>query len=108
MRKSSKKARPIGGRSFSNLDEVRQHDIRSRLARIEGHTRALIRQLDEGANCDDLVTQAAAVRAAMSAVMVKLLEAHVDVCVKACVRRGRGEEALEGLKGALSTALRQV
>ncbi len=108
MPKSRKRVRPLAGRSFSNLDDVRQHDIRSRLSRIEGHTRALIRQLDEGANCDDLLIQAAAVRAAMSAVMVKLIEAHIDVCVKQCVRRGQAEGALEGLKAAFSTTLRQV
>lgn len=108
MSRASRRVRPIAGRSSANLDELRQRDIRSRLTKIEGHTRALIRQLDEGANCDDLVTQAAAVRAAMSAVMVRLIEAHIDVCVKQCVRRGQAEEALEGLKTAFSTTLRQV
>lgn len=97
-----------GGLSSSNLDEVRQQDIRSRLARIEGHVRALARQFDTGADCDDLLTQAAAVRAAMSALMARLIEAHIEMCIKPCARRGEAEEALEGLKAAFTTALRQV
>ncbi|MCI0409186.1 MAG: metal-sensitive transcriptional regulator [Acidobacteria bacterium] len=108
MPKPAKAPAAPGSLSFSNLDEMRQKDIRLRLARIAGHTRALIRQLDQGANCDDLLTQAAAVRAAMSAVMARLIEAHIEVCVKQCLRRGRGDEALEGLKKAFTTALRQV
>ena len=95
-------------RSFANIDEVRQHDIKVRLARVEGHFRALRRQIETGATCDDLLIQAAAVRSALSSIMAKLVEAHIDGCVKACARTGRGDKALEALKKAIATALRQV
>jgi hypothetical protein len=34
--------------------------------------------------------------------------AQTDTCVRTCVSTGKGEEALAGVKGALTTLLRQV
>lgn len=108
MRRARKSTAPAADLSAANIDEVRRRDLRTRISRIEGHVRALARQLDAGADCDDLLIQAAAVRAAMSALMARLIEAHIEACVKPCARRGEAEEALEGLKAAFTTALRQV
>ncbi len=94
--------------SFANVGDVHRKDIRDRLARIEGHLRGLGRQMDSGANCHDLLIQSSAIRSALTALMTKLLEAHIDTCVKNCARAGKGEEALEYLKKALTTALRQI
>lgn len=44
----------------------------------------------------------------MSAIMSKVVEAHIDSCVKVCARRGTGDQVLGGLKKAFTTALRQV
>ena len=37
-----------------------------------------------------------------------LFEGHMETCVRTCVQTGKGQEALGGLKGALTTLLRQV
>jgi DNA-binding FrmR family transcriptional regulator len=94
--------------SFANLGEIHRKDLRDRLARIEGHLKGLGRQMESGADCHDLLIQASAIRSALGALMGKLLEAHIDTCVKSCAARGRAEPALERLKGALVTALRQT
>lgn len=94
--------------SFGNIGGLQQSEIRNRLARIEGHLRGLGRQMDAGADCHDLLIQASAIRSALSALMAKLLEAHIDTCVKSCAARGEGEGALDRLKAALTTALRQI
>ena len=54
------------------------------------------------------MTQLAAVRAATTQTIVKLFEGHMETCVHSCVQTGKGEDALDGLKGALTTLLRQV
>jgi DNA-binding FrmR family transcriptional regulator len=63
---------------------------------------------EENESCDDLMTQLAAVRAATTQAIVKLFEGHMETCVRTCVRTGKGQEALAGVKGALTTLLRQA
>ncbi len=108
MSTARKKPAKAGDLSYANVGDLHKHDISNRLARIEGHLKGLGRQMATGADCHDLLIQASAIRSSLSALMVKLLEAHIDTCVKSCAGKGKGEEALEGLKAALSTALRQV
>ena len=94
--------------SSAYLTRATQTDLEHRLARIEGHVRAVRQMLADGESCDDLMTQLAAVRAATTQTIVKLFEGHMETCVKACVQTGKGQDALVGLKGALSTLLRQT
>lgn len=94
--------------SSAYLTKDTQTDLDHRLARIEGHVRAVRQMLAEGESCDDLMTQLAAVRAATTQAIVKLFEGHMETCVRTCVQTGKGQEALGGLKGALSILLRQV
>ena len=108
MNTPRKKPAQAGNLSYANVGDLHRHDIGNRLARIGGHLKGLERQMAAGTDCHDLLIQASAIRSAVSALMVKLLEAHIETCVKSCARKGKGEEALDGLKAALSTALRQV
>ena len=94
--------------SSAYLKKETRADLTARLARIEGHVRAVREMLAEDESCDDLMTQLAAVRAATTQTIVKLFEGHMETCVKTCVQTGKGQEALDGLKGAFTTLLRQV
>lgn len=100
--------RRLTSTSSAYLTKDTRADLTARLARIEGHVRAVRRMLEDDESCDDLMTQLAAVRAATTQAIVKLFEGHMETCVRTCVRTGRGQEALGGLKGALTTLLRQV
>lgn len=100
--------RSLKSTSAAHLTPETRADLKARLARIEGHVRAIREMLEEGESCDDLMTQLAAVRAATSQTILKLFEGHMETCVASCVRSGKGQEALGGLKSALSTLLRQV
>jgi DNA-binding FrmR family transcriptional regulator len=94
--------------SSAYLTRDTRTDLDHRLARIEGHVRAIRQMLADDESCDDLMTQLAAVRAATTQTIVKLFEGHMETCVKTCVQTGKGQDALSGLKGALSTLLRQT
>src|SRR3989454_2726021 len=101
-------ARRLKSTSSAYLTKDTRADLRARLARVEGHVRAVREMLDGDESCEDLMTQLAAVRAATTQAIVKLFEGHMETCVKTCVQTGKGQEALGGLKGALTTLLRQV
>ncbi len=100
--------RQIKSTSSAYLTKDTRADLTARLARIEGHLRAVRQMLEEDESCEDLMMQLAAVRAATTQAIVKLFEGHMETCVRACVQTGKGQEALGGLKGALTTLLRQV
>ncbi|HVF64899.1 MAG TPA: metal-sensitive transcriptional regulator [Casimicrobiaceae bacterium] len=66
-----------------------------RLARIEGQVRGIARMLDEDRYCIDVLTQVAAVRSALDALALKLLEHHLNGCVQHAVASGRGDAAID-------------
>jgi DNA-binding FrmR family transcriptional regulator len=59
-----------------------------RLSRIEGQVRGLSRMVEEGRYCIDIVTQIAAVRAALRRVEEELLRDHVAHCVERAIVSG--------------------
>lgn len=77
-------------------------DVLDRLARVEGHVRAVRRMWEEGKPCPALLTQIAAVRAALDQVGRIVLESHIEECVVSAVEEGRGKETIEELKEALN------
>src|SRR6266487_638253 len=88
------------------LESTSSAYLTNRLARIEGHVRAVRGMLEADESCDDIMTQLAAVRAATTQTIVKLFEGHMETCVKTCVQTGKGQEALGGLNSALTILLR--
>src|SRR5712692_5715012 len=92
--------------SSAHLAKDTRVELKARLARIEGHVRAVREMLEGDESCEDLMTQLAAVRAATTQTIVKLFEGHMETCVKTCVQTGKGQEALGGLREAFTTLLR--
>jgi DNA-binding FrmR family transcriptional regulator len=63
-----------------------------RLSRIEGQVRGLSRMVEEDRYCIDIVTQVAAVRAALRRVEEEVLRSHVGHCVEHAIRSGNADE----------------
>ncbi len=59
-----------------------------RLSRIEGQVRGIQKMIKEGRNCDDILVQISAVKSALNSVAIKLLEDHIESCVKPAVESG--------------------
>jgi CsoR family transcriptional regulator, copper-sensing transcriptional repressor len=62
-----------------------------RLKRAEGQVRGLQEMIEEERYCIDILTQISATRAALDAVALKILEDHVQHCV----REGGDDKAAE-------------
>ncbi|MGI8558287.1 MAG: metal-sensitive transcriptional regulator [Solirubrobacteraceae bacterium] len=56
-------------------------ELGSRLARIEGQVRGIQRMVDEERYCIDILTQIAAIQAALDKVALGLLDDHAQHCV---------------------------
>jgi CsoR family transcriptional regulator, copper-sensing transcriptional repressor len=59
-----------------------------RLSRIEGQVRGIARMVEEDRYCIDIVTQIAAVRAALRRVEEEVLRDHVAHCVEHAIASG--------------------
>jgi DNA-binding FrmR family transcriptional regulator len=63
-----------------------------RLNRIEGQVKGIGRMVDENRYCIDIVTQIAAVRAALGKAEEEILRDHVAHCVEHAIESGDKEE----------------
>jgi CsoR family transcriptional regulator, copper-sensing transcriptional repressor len=63
-----------------------------RLHRIEGQVRGLTRMLEEDRYCIDIITQIAAVRAALRRAEEEILRDHVGHCVEEAIVSGNRTE----------------
>lgn len=67
-------------------------DLVARLAKIEGQVRGVSRMIEEKRWCPDILRQIGAVEAALSRVKERLLENHLDHCVRRVLDSGSAEE----------------
>ena len=63
-----------------------------RLSRMEGQVRGIARMIEREEYCVDILQQTAALRAAVDAVSVLVLEDHVQGCVRPAAERGEGDK----------------
>ncbi len=83
-----------------NAHEHHQQVI-NRLARIEGHVRAIKRMVEEDTPCPDVLMQIAAVRSALNSVGRVILEDHIQSCMVEAVEKDDYQRALRDLKNSL-------
>jgi len=91
----------VSGGSDVTPDTRRVEDLLVRLRRIEGQVRGLQRMIEEKRDCEDILMQIIAVRAALDQVGTLALQGHIDECTS-----GSSEEARERLKKAMQFLLR--
>jgi DNA-binding FrmR family transcriptional regulator len=83
-----------------------------RLSRIEGQVRGIGRMIEREEYCVDILQQTAALRAAIDAVSIMVLEDHVQGCVRTAAERGEAdryvEEVLDVVRRALGRPVRST
>lgn len=72
-----------------------------RLETIEGHVRGVRRMADEGKDCESLLVQLLAVKAAVDRAAQIVLREHVDHCLRDAIQTGNREAALAELQAVL-------
>ena len=99
---ATKRADPVAPRQVHRHVDRHVHrgdkaDLSKRLNRIEGQVRGLNKMVEEDRYCIDILTQVAAVRSALDALALQLLEDHSRGCLQQAIRSGGGEEAVSEL-----------
>jgi DNA-binding FrmR family transcriptional regulator len=82
--------------------------LRTRLARVEGQVRGVAKMVDDDRYCIDILTQIAAVQAALDQISLGLLDGHARHCLQ-----GKGsapedpDERVDEMMGAVGRLLRR-
>jgi DNA-binding FrmR family transcriptional regulator len=66
-----------------------------RLSRMEGQVRGIARMVERDEYCVDILQQTAALRAAVDAVSILILEDHVQGCVRTAAERGEADKYVD-------------
>lgn len=80
--------------------------ILTRLRKIEGQVRGLHKMVEDDRYCIDVLTQVAAVKAALETVSLTLLEDHMQHCVADAIQSGDGAEKVKELSAAVHRLVR--
>jgi DNA-binding FrmR family transcriptional regulator len=86
-------ARPADGDPATAVDPDVKHAISTRLRRIEGQVRGILRMVDEERFCSDVLTQISSVQEALRGVSRTLLHNHLKYCAAEAIRSGNPDEA---------------
>jgi DNA-binding FrmR family transcriptional regulator len=79
------------------LSPAKQKNILGRLNRIEGQVRGVKKMVEAPRYCPDILNQIAAVRRALDAVSLEMIECHMGTCVSHAIRKNKGEASIKEL-----------
>ena len=83
-------------------------DVVGRLRRIEGQVAGIGRMYQDGRYCIEVLDQLAAARRALDATALRILDDHVNGCVRAAVQGGEGEAKVSELLEAVRRYVRSI
>ena len=85
-------------RKWKKRDPEEYKDLIHRLNRIEGQIRGIKGMIERDVYCTDILTQVAAVSAALNSFNKVLLENHMKTCVVRDIKEGKEETVDELMK----------
>ena len=68
--------------------------MKNRVKRVEGQVRAILRLMEEGKDCKDLVVQMSAARNALDRTIGLVVSTNLEQCVREQIVKGEDTEAL--------------
>ncbi|MCL7746648.1 metal-sensitive transcriptional regulator [Halalkalibacter alkaliphilus] len=68
--------------------------MKNRVKRVEGQVRAILRMMEEGKDCKDLVVQMSAARNALDRAIGLVVSSNLEQCIREQIVKGEDTEAL--------------
>lgn len=85
---------------------VEKAQVVTRLRRIEGQVRGLVRMVEEEKPCEQILTQMLAVRAALDQAGLRVLDRYIEACLPDHATEETLGQARENLRRALELLVR--
>lgn len=83
-----------------NMGTVFDDKIKNRLKRVEGQVRGILKMMEEGKDCQDVVSQMAAVRNALDRAIGVVVSTNLEKCIREQIENG--EPTDEAIKEAVN------
>lgn len=93
---------------MENVNNDKKDEILKRLNRIEGQIKGIQRMLENDKSCVDILTQVAAVRAAINKVGGMVLENYSVKCLKNAATTSEKENVMQELTKTIQSFLKFV
>lgn len=77
-------------------EEVKNESL-SRLKKIEGQIRGIMKMVENDKYCIDIINQITAAEKALQGVSKIIMKRHVESCVATAISMGQGKEAIDEL-----------
>lgn len=65
---------------------MKNEESTKRMKVVEGHLHGVVRMMEEGAYCIDVISQIHAIQAALNKISAGILEDHLNACVTTAIR----------------------
>jgi DNA-binding FrmR family transcriptional regulator len=92
---SRRAAAPVDPAHFRHSYAKDRAQLMRRLSRMEGQVRGIARMIEREEYCVDILQQTAALRAAVDALSILVLEDHVQGCVRTAAERGEADKYVD-------------
>lgn len=92
--------------TLEQLDDTIRNDLIERLKRIEGQARGIQRMIEDGRDCEQVVNQVSAMKAATHALSGRMLEAWALFCLDNPDEFSSRERAISEMVRVVTTAAR--
>lgn len=83
-----------------------QTALLKRLRRIEGQVRGIAAMVEDKRYCIEIVQQVSAVRKALDQVALKMMENHIDHCVRNALQQPGGDDKIKELMQTLNRLIK--
>lgn len=87
--------------------EQDKDNLLARLKRADGQIKGIMRMVEDGRYCPDILQQVSAVTAAMDEVSLILLRSHINGCVRDAIEQHQGDETIEDLITVVRKVIRR-
>ena len=79
------------------IDENVKNNALTRLKKIEGQIRGIMKMVDQEKYCIDIINQITAAEKALDGVAKKIMKRHIESCVTEAIIQGEGQTKIEEL-----------
>jgi DNA-binding FrmR family transcriptional regulator len=88
--------------------QINTDAVIKRLKRIEGQVRGVIRMVEAGKSCEEILVQISSVRSSVNKTGQFLVEEHLNSCIIEGIRKGKASDTIKKLSAALEQYSRLV
>ncbi len=82
------------------------NDVKKRLRRIEGQVRGVLRMMDEGKSCKNVVAQLSAIRSAVDRSIAYIVTYNLEYCLRKELAKGENANTEDLLEEAMNLMIK--